>query len=186
MVYGVVLSGGYSSRMKKNKMLLKWQGEYLINHTIKQLLLHVDQVIVVTGYYHDDIINVVSKFDSVTVVRNHTYDLGMFNSVKKGVEFVKGDFFIVPGDYPMITADVYQMLLENTGEIRVPTYHGYKGHPIFLEKHLKEKLLLFDENSNLKVFRDSNEVLYYETKCSGIIKDIDTIDDYKMMIERND
>jgi molybdenum cofactor cytidylyltransferase len=185
MIFGVVISGGYSSRMARNKMLLKYKGEYLINHTIKEMLPHVDQVIVVTGHYHQEIVDVVSMFDNVEVVRNEAYDKGMFSSVKKGVELVEGDFFIIPGDYPLITSDVYQMLISKTGEIRVPTYQGYKGHPIFLERHLKKALLEFDDDANLKVFRDSKDVTYYETNCSGITKDIDTIDDYKTMIERN-
>jgi len=186
MVYGIVLAGGYSSRMNRNKMLLQWDDDVLINQTIKELCKHVDQVIVVSGHYHEDIVNTVSKFKNVKVIRNEDYQEGMFKSVKKGVEHVFGDFFIVPGDYPMITGDVYQMLMENTGEIRVPTYQGYKGHPIFLEHHLKDALLTFDETSNLKVFRDSKDVHYYESTCEGITKDIDTLHDYKMMMERND
>lgn len=186
MVYGIVLSGGYSSRMKRNKMLLKWDDDVLINQTIKEMRKHVDQVIVVTGHYHHDIVDAVAKYEDVLVVRNLAYKKGMFRSVKKGVEYVFGDFFIVPGDYPMITSDVYQTLLNNTGEIRVPTYQGYKGHPIFLEHHLKDALLQFDGTSNLKVFRDSKDVHYYETTCEGITKDIDTLHDYKMMMERND
>ena len=167
-------------------MVLKWNGEYLINHVILAMKDVVDRVIVVTGYYHYDIVKAVERFDDVTVIRNEAYQNGMFSSIKTGVRLVEGDFFIIPGDYPLIDAKVYQLLINKTGEIRVPTFNGYKGHPIFIEKQLKNVLLEFDDNSNLKVFRNSKDVSYYATDCEGILKDIDTIEDYKTMIERND
>jgi len=94
MVYGIVLSGGYSSRAKTNKMVLKWNGEYLINHVILAMKDVVDRVIVVTGYYHYDIVKAVERFDDVTVIRNEAYQNGMFSSIKTGVRLVEGDFFI--------------------------------------------------------------------------------------------
>jgi molybdenum cofactor cytidylyltransferase len=181
MVYGIVLAGGFSSRATCNKMVLKIEDDYLINQTIKQMIDYVDQVIVVSGHYHKDIVYAVKDFEKVEVIRNDDYPKGMFSSVKKGVGMVDDDFFIVPGDCPLICKDVYQQLLEAKGEIRVPKYNGFKGHPIFIEKHLIEALLEFDDDSNLKVFRDGCDVHYYDTDCPGILKDIDTLDDLKDM-----
>jgi molybdenum cofactor cytidylyltransferase len=146
----------------------------------------VDEVIVVTGHYHDDIVPIVTPLDHVKIVYNKNYDDGMFSSIKTGLRSVDGDVFIVPGDCPLICKDVYTLLLDNEGEIRVPTYHGRKGHPLFLEKHLIAQLLAFDDYSNLKVFRDQQDVHYYATNCQGILKDIDTLKAYEKIVERND
>lgn len=182
--YGIVLAGGYSSRAGCNKMKLQLNDDFLINHTIKQMKHAVDQVIVVTGHYHDDIVSIVNPSDQVKVIYNKNYDDGMFSSIKAGLRNVQGDVFIVPGDCPLICKDVYTLLLDNVGEIRVPTYQGRKGHPLFLEAHLIKKLLAFDKESNLKVFRDQHDVHYYETTCQGVLKDIDTLKTYQKIAER--
>lgn len=184
MVYGMVLAGGYSSRADSNKMMLQVGDNVLIERTILQMLPHVDKIVVVTGHYHDDIVSVVRDIPKVSVVRNNHYFDGMFSSVQTGAQEIDGDSFIVPGDCPLICSDVYALLLQQEGEVRVPTHNGYKGHPLFLEQHLVRKLVTFDKNSNLKVFRDLHDVHTYETDCPGIFQDIDTLEDYKSMIER--
>jgi len=184
MRYGVVLAGGFSSRATCNKMVLKMDDDYMINKTIQSMLPFVDEVIVVSGHYHKDIVYAVKEWKHVTVVRNEFYGHGMFSSVKTGVKETFGDFFIVPGDCPFVCEEVYEALLMAQGEIRVPTYNGLKGHPIFLSGSLKQHLLDFDDDSHLKAFRDTKEVTYVTTNCPGILKDIDTLEDYKTEVER--
>ncbi|MBN2605373.1 MAG: nucleotidyltransferase family protein [Bacilli bacterium] len=186
MITGIILAGGYSSRTNTNKMLLELDGIPLIAHVIQTMQHMCQRIIVVTGHYHKEISEVVDHYSGVEVVQNKLYDLGMFSSVITGVKETKTDFFLVPGDYPIIKISTYKLLLENKGCIRVPTFEGRRGHPIFIEEALIKELLQEPMESNLKVFRDRYTVSYIETKDQGIIQDIDTMDDYFEILQKRE
>jgi molybdenum cofactor cytidylyltransferase len=103
----------------------------------------------------------------------------MFSSVKKGVSCIKNDFFLIPGDYPLVKKQTIDKLIASSGEIRVPIYNGRKGHPIFIEKELIQELLEEPITSNLKVFRDRHTVNYVEVDDKGILLDVDYEEDLK-------
>jgi len=186
---GIILAGGYSSRLERNKMTLLYNNKPIICNVIDSMKVHCDKIIVVTGHYHDEIVKAVEKYNQVIVVKNEEYHLGMFSSVKTGVKEVKNDFFLTPGDYPLIKSKTYKKLIEETGVIRVPTFNKRKGHPIFISKSLIDSLKKEHIDSNLKIFRDRHIVNYVETDDKGILIDVDTIEDYeylKGIKERND
>ncbi len=181
MVDGIILAGGYSSRIKKNKMMLLYDDLPIICNVIESMKNYCHKIVVVTGHYHDEIVKVVSKYEQVTVKRNSNYNLGMFSSVITGVKEINNDFFLTPGDYPLIQKETFRQLLSEDGIIRVPTFKGRKGHPIFITKELIKPLLKEPINSNLKVFRDRYDVNYIETTDEGVLIDVDTMEDYLMI-----
>ncbi len=178
MIEGIILAGGYSKRMKRNKMTLLYNDIPIICNVIESLKDYCDKIVIVTGYYHDEIVKVVSQYDQVIVKRNLNYDKGMFSSVILGVETIKSDFFLIPGDYPLIQKTTFEALLKADGGIRVPTFNGYKGHPIFIEQALIAPLLNEPIDSNLKVFRDRYSVNYIAIEDEGVLIDVDTMEDY--------
>ena len=183
MAEGIILAGGYSSRMKSDKMLLNVNGAPLIFHTINSLKPYVKKIIVVTGHYHNELKSSLSKLDNVDVVYNPRYQEGMFTSIKTGVNHVSDDFFVLPGDCPFVRASTIHALLNTSGRVRVPTYRGESGHPIFFEKSLIKPLLNEDEtNSNLKVFRDRCGYVGVEVDDKNILNDIDTVSDYESLL----
>lgn len=186
MADGIILAGGYSSRAKTNKMVLMYQGLPIICNVIENMKDVCENIIVVTGHYHDEVLEAVKHYSFVKVVKNYEYDQGMFSSVKTGVKAVNNDFFLTPGDYPLIKMNTYQKLLDVDGDIRVPTFNGRKGHPIFISKGLIESLINESTESNLKVFRDNHEVTYVETLDEGILIDVDTMSDYLRIKNRNE
>ena len=187
MAMGIILAGGYSSRAESNKMVLKYKNTEIIRHAIMAMQDYCTRVIVVTGHYHNDILEVVKDFEKVKVVRNLNYSQGMFSSVKVGVREVDDDFFVTPGDYPLIKKPTYEKILAAKGIIRVPTFNNRRGHPIFIGKELIKSLIDEKEDSNLKLFRNKYEITNVETEDSGILKDIDTVNDYlKLKTERKE
>lgn len=178
MPIGIILAGGYSSRAKQNKMVLKYRGKSIICHAIEAMQEYCNEIIVVTGHYHDDIANAVNKFEKVRIIRNLNYEQGMFSSVKAGVREVDDDFFLSPGDYPLIKKSTYKLILEAEGIIRVPTFNDKRGHPLFISKELINDLLNESDESNLKLFRNKFEITNVETNDEGILIDIDTLNDY--------
>lgn len=178
MYEGIVLAGGYSSRFNKNKMCVCFKGEPLITHTIKTMLTICEKVYVVTGYYHNEIKEVLSENKNVEIVYNSSYDQGMFSSVKAGVHHVEHDFFIIPGDYPLVNMKTYLSLIEGSKDIRVPSYNKRFGHPLFISLNLKNELLNSDLKS-LKDFRNKYDFEIINVKDEYILRDIDTLDDLK-------
>jgi len=174
--------------MKQNKMLLQYDGQPIIYHTIMSMKSVCDKIIIVTGHYDENYLEILPKNLGISIIYNNNYENGMFSSVQKGVENLDGDCFIIPGDYPLIKRDTYYEAIRQKGEIRVPIYKGKKGHPIFLEKAVVKKLQLEPKESNLKAFRNKYQVTYFEVDNEGILFDIDNIEDYQQLItkERND
>jgi len=62
--------------------------------------------------------------------------------------------------------------------MRVPSFMGRKGHPLFIAKHLIKPLIDEPVISNLKVFRNRYDLEIIETTDPNILTDIDTIEDY--------
>lgn len=178
MTQAVVLAAGYSSRAKTNKLALEVAGVPIIVRTIASLQPFCSTIFVVTGHYRDEVTSMLTGMAGVRCVYNPDYPEGMFTSVKKGVAQVTEDFLLIPGDYPLLSAASVRALLENDGIIRVPTYGGKGGHPIFLSHSLKEPLMKEPPQSNLKRFRNRYDVTWVPVNDAGILTDVDTMETF--------
>jgi len=181
MAQGIILAAGYSSRAKTNKMLLTHDDRFLLSHAIESMTPHVKEIFVVTGHYHDEIVEAVKVYHNVQVIFNPIFDQGMFTSVQAGAKATSDDFFILPGDCPLVSASTYRMLLGGSKTIRVPSYRNRNGHPIFFASSLKEELVSEPPTSNLKAFRNRHDYEIIKTEDPGILLDIDTPADYRTL-----
>jgi molybdenum cofactor cytidylyltransferase len=181
MMQGLILSGGSSSRLGQNKMMLKIKGIELICHTVESMSDFVDDIFIVAGFYNDDIEAAVKKYPKVFVVRNLFYEQGMFSSVQYGVRFLKQDLFLIPGDIPFVSKDTFRALSSAPGTVRIPVYQGHPGHPVFLSKALVKELAQEDKNSTLKAFLDKHSCVLVDVPDPFILRDIDTMEDYQQM-----
>jgi len=151
----VILAAGYSSRAGSNKMMFDIDGKPVLSHTIEAFLPVCDKVVVVGGHYYNEIESIVSQYDSVQLVKNKNYQMGMFSSILCGMSFVEHQCFVCPGDYPLINNGVVRKLMEVKGDFCVPKYKGKRGHPVLLSKESVDRLKTWSRNSNLKLFRDT-------------------------------
>jgi molybdenum cofactor cytidylyltransferase len=184
MTQAIVLAGGLSRRTGVNKMSLPYHSKPLILHTIDSVLPCVSKVVVVTGHYHEEIKQLLESMPKIEIVKNEDYMKGMFSSILCGVKHISEDFFIVPGDYPIIQNSTYKLMINQLHTMLVPAYKGIKGHPLLLSISLKEELLNEPVQSNLKVFRDRHLLEVIDTDDEGILQDIDTLTDYDTLIQK--
>ena len=182
MAQGVILAGGFSSRANTNKMLLTIDNKPIIVLTINGMKPYVDKIIVVTGHYDKEIREIL-KDEQVTILFNKDYESGMFSSVLTGIKEIDDDFFIIPGDIPFVKGVTYESLLKGKKEIRIPVYKGKQGHPLFIKKELLRELRNEPIYSNLKAFRDRYDKEEINVDDKNILIDIDTIEEYKKIIE---
>ncbi len=178
MAEGIILAAGYSSRAETNKMLLMKNKKSLICHAIDGMKPFTKHIYVITGHYHQDIVRALENIQNVTCIFNKDYQQGMFSSIQTGVSVVRDDFFVLPGDCPFVQPKTYEILLNGQKEMRVPSFSGRKGHPLFIEKHLIKLLLEEPISSNLKHFRNQHDLEVMDVDDPNITIDIDTIEDY--------
>ena len=178
---GIVLAGGSSTRAKLNKLLLEVDRKPLICHTINTISPFVDKVVVVTGKYHDALVKVVTNCE---VVFNSKHELGMFSSVLAGVERAKGnDVLLIPGDITNVSENTIKALLNGNKPIRIPSFNGKTGHPVYISKEYVDKLSKEPIDYRLCDFiaKHNNAVEIIEVNDSYINFDVDTIEDYNKL-----
>ena len=186
MIQAVILAGGFSTRATTNKMHFLVEGKPLLQHTIDSVKSIVEKVIVVTGHYDQEIKEFIKEDEKIQIVYNKNYEKGMFSSVLRGVKETSGDFFILPGDIPFIKKETFEALLHGNKPVRFPTYKGKEGHPLFISKELKKSLLNEPIGSNLRVYRDRQDKEAIEVDDKNILRDIDTIEQYRAAIKERE
>lgn len=187
MLDTIILAGGMSKRFKSNKLATLYKGKPLIFYTIQTFLEISENVTLVTGHYDLEYLKEYIDDPKIRIIQNNDYQLGMFSSVKAGVGVTKNDFFLIPGDYPLVKPETLVKLLSQNGQIKVPIYKSRKGHPIFISNELIIPLMNEPINSNLKAFRDRYKVNYIDVDDEGVLLDVDYFEDFKQLPkERNE
>lgn len=180
---GVVLAAGYSRRIGAFKMTLEAGNATIIEKCIAGMYELCSRVIVVSGYQASKLEHVLAGYPKIEIVFNENYHLGMFSSVKTGFRQVRSErFFFTPGDYPMIGREVYAALANVNGEVVIPVYRGFMGHPLLMQGDLAHELVEDSCCANLREFIARKALVPVEVQDPGILQDIDTIDDYQKMI----
>ena len=178
---GIVLAGGSSTRAKVNKLLLEVDRKPLICHTINTISPFVDKVIVVTGKFHNELSEVITNCE---IVFNSQYESGMFSSVLAGInKALNNDVLLIPGDITNVSFETIESIIGGTKPIRIPSFNGKTGHPVFISKEYVEILSREPINSKLCDFiakhNDVTETI--EVNDRFINFDVDTLDDYNKL-----
>jgi molybdenum cofactor cytidylyltransferase len=179
-VDGVILAAGYSSRVNAFKMELLINNKTILQRCIESLYDECSKVIVVSGYKNEKINKIVESYSKVKVVYNEEFHKGMFSSVKKGIQNVTEErFLLTPGDYPLISKDVVKRLIKEKDKIVIPSFNKKGGHPILLESSLIEEILNESDDSNLKIYLSKKKCSYLNIDDNGVLIDVDTMEDYE-------
>ena len=83
MISAIILASGYSRRMGKNKLLLKYRGKSLIEHTIDTILQCGFSEVILVGR-EEEIIEIGNR-NGLKVIKNENADKGISESIKLGV-----------------------------------------------------------------------------------------------------
>lgn len=184
MFEAIILAGGYSSRMGRNKMELELDGKPVLSWTVDAFKHQCSRILVVGGHYYEAIEEMMKDEPLVEVVRNENYNRGMFSSVLRGISQVKGSCFVCPGDYPLLDPETIKILAECEGDFVVPVFQGRRGHPVLLNPETVEKLKQAPDDWNLKGFRETCDLMEVEVSDPGILQDIDNPEDFEYALKR--
>jgi molybdenum cofactor cytidylyltransferase len=184
-VEGVVLAAGLSTRSGQFKMTLPLGPKTVLEHAIESMSPFVERVIVVTGWQAERLRALLAGRADVTLVHNERFREGMFSSVCAGVAQVRaGRFFLLPGDQPLVPAEVYARLLSVDGTVVLPTYGGKKGHPVLLDRSLVPEILAQPAGTTLRDVIHRAGYTAIEVGEEGILIDLDTAEDYAAILDR--
>ncbi|TKC16121.1 nucleotidyltransferase family protein [Robertmurraya kyonggiensis] len=182
----IILAAGYSSRAKDFKMLLPLGKKSILEHTISKFEGVCERVIVVGGHNSNFLQEAISKINSIKIkyVLNENFDLGMFSSILKGCEEIRApEFFITPGDCPLVKKETIKILARTEGEVVIPSFEYRGGHPIKLSSEIGHAILAAEANSNLRMILQDFDKKYVNVDDPGVLMDVDTPEDYKRVLE---
>jgi putative nucleotidyltransferase with HDIG domain len=188
----IILAGGLSTRMKQFKPLLHLGEATVTDHIIATFLSAGVAVLLVVGYRQDEIRAGIKKQD-ITIVYNPAYEKGMFSTIQAGIrrlQPIHQAFFILPVDIPLVRPVTIRRLIEaateNPDNIVYPVFGGRRGHPPLIPAGLIPAILGWGKKGGLKAVLKSQEKLALEVPVadSHILFDIDTPDDYRLLLER--
>jgi len=143
MISLIVLAAGKSTRMKENKLLLRVDGDTLIERVVKAAKgSSADEVVVVLGYEAAKIKERIAKLDC-RLVANDNYPRGQSESVKVGMSAVSNNaeaVMILPADVALIDSQSIDRVVEEYRSSRngivIASHEQQSGHPILIDKVL--------------------------------------------------
>jgi len=197
-ISAILLGAGESKRMGLDKLMLPWGKKTLLEHCLVTLLKSkVREVIIVLGlrsrekeYQLEKRFPLTGK--KIKMVINPDYRRGMSTSIRRGIQAMdprSHGILIALGDQPFLKTRTINALIqafsERKGDIIVPSFCGRRGHPVIFDCKYKEKLLRLkgDVGGRSVIQKYSNSVIEIRVRSEGVVKDIDTREDYQKLKE---
>ncbi len=188
----VVLAAGSSSRMGGHKLTLQYEKKPLIVHAVSAALEACSRVILVTGYFADEVREALKNeglLDEprLTLVHNEHPEQGQFSSTLTGLkETGEGeDVAIAVGDAPLISSLHYRFLREHLEEhegVRV-FVHGTPGHPMLCSASLVAAMLKSEGYTSVRDFLKGKDICEIEETDPSWVTDIDDPTSYMLLVK---
>jgi molybdenum cofactor cytidylyltransferase len=190
MISAVLLGAGESKRMGRDKLSLPWGMKTVFEHCLDVLLRsEVGEVIVVLNSRIKGMPPPM-KERKVRLVSNPYYRKGMSTSIRRGVRAIHPDsegILIALGDQPLLRTKTINALIdafsERRGDIILPAFRGVWGHPVIFHRRFGKELLRLegDVGGRSIIERHLKQTRVVRVNSAGVIRDIDTWEDYKRM-----
>ncbi len=184
----IILAAGKSERMGQQKLLMPYGGKTIVENIIdKALASKAGAVKVVVGSNREEIYDLI-KDQPVQVIENAAFERGMLSSVQCGFEALSSSAsagMILLGDQPMVQTLVIDKLIESFQKSRkgiiIPVYNNKRGHPVLIDTKYLIRINKLDPNRGLRQLMEEypEDIYEMEVETNTILKDIDTIEDYK-------
>jgi molybdenum cofactor cytidylyltransferase len=192
-IWAIILAAGESRRMGSPKMLLPFKESTMLGNVIGNVLAsEIEQTMVVLGAHKDKVLDIVQLYP-VSYCVNDNYKEGMLSSVQCGFRNLPSDFeavLVFQGDQPLIAATLINRVIEayrSSGKgIVIPVFGKKRGHPLLICRKYIDEVEKIDAGEGLRslAHQFSDDVLEVETDQPGILRDIDTYDEYKREINQ--
>lgn len=186
-VSAIVMASGFSKRMGEDKIKLKYNGVSLLENVLDKLRFSNFYEIIVCGrntWTRD----IAHKYGCV-YLENTKAELGQSESIKLGVANARGKgYAFFTADQVLLTTGTIKRLMfnfEKYGYITIPASCGERYSPVFFPHNKKNELLaLKGDIGGREIIRNTSLISLVEFPYAHEFKDIDTPDDYAMIVEK--
>jgi CTP:molybdopterin cytidylyltransferase MocA len=157
----------------------------------------VDDVVVVTGRSHDDLVREVCTWPAswpVRIVRNETPGADQVSSLLCGLAVVDhpalAGILVALVDHPFVSADTIRALLRRFAETRAPivrpVYEARHGHPVIFEREAFDALRRAPAGEGAKAVVNAflGRAIDVEAGDEGTRTDVDTPEQYRAALVR--
>ena len=187
MITAIILAAGQSRRMGQPKMLLPWGETTVLGQVICTFKsAGIEDILVITGGVREQVEALVGN--SAQTIFNPNYAEGeMLSSVQVGLGRAKAEaeaVLIGLGDQPQVRARSVQLVVEaytkSEASLVIPSYRVRRGHPWLVARQYWDEIQRMRPIESLRDFLNdhTNDIHYVEVDDPGILKDLDTPDDY--------
>jgi molybdenum cofactor cytidylyltransferase len=186
---GVVLAGGASSRMGRDKALLPWLGGTFLSTAIRALQPATDLVIVVAGANAGSLAPIVNA-NAAFMAINPDPAQGQFSSLRVGLQEVlnrgRDAAIVTLVDRPAAGVATIEKLRDEflaAGDETwavVPEYAGKHGHPIVIGREMISAFLDAPESSSAREVEHSlqSHIDYVPVDDPLVAANVDTPEDF--------
>lgn len=192
MIWAVILAAGESRRMARPKLLLPYAGKTIIERVASEAVFsRADQTLLVLGAHREKISQKLENLPVMSVV-NRQYRRGMLSSVQTGLRTLPDTAraaVVLLGDQPWVSRKIIDGVIrvyEECGKgIVLPTYRGERGHPVLFDLKFKGEIERLAPDVGLRgvVYGHPEDICEVPVEDPGILKDIDTLQDYRREIK---
>jgi len=193
VVNGLIVSAGFSSRMKAFKPLLDYEGKSFLLNIIEKISPVCREIILVTGFKSEIVESHLKEHakKNETIFRcvcNKEYKNGMFSSIQTGIKEIKQSDWILYHmvDQPNLPTKFYIDFIKQLNidyDWIQPSFNSKKGHPILFNSKMVNEILSADKFTNLRTISSSREFKkrYWNCNYPEIFTDIDTPIDFEKL-----
>jgi molybdenum cofactor cytidylyltransferase len=205
IVYAIILAAGTASRMKEEKLLLKYNGDTILSNMISTVFDSGLTPIIVTGCYKELIDKELKRIEScrgcnLITVHNEFYERGQLSSLIVGVTKLEDiinspnslekntPYFITVADLPLLKPYHFTNLIPllSSHEALRPNVNGIFGHPVLLSTSINDEIINLEvkgkKKEGLKSFLSKKDTYSYSIDDVAYITDIDTKESYNQLI----
>ncbi len=186
-VSAILLAAGLSKRMGMTKQLLPLGDKPVIMHCIDTIIASgIKDIIVVLNPGGKEIEEAVRHLP-LTIVFNNNPSSEMAESVRIGLQSVSDDssgILMYLSDQPLISKNTLKILItwheKEPDKILIPMYRNKRGHPGLFPKQCADEVTRGFTLREI-VHKDNGRIKLVEVQDEGILYDMDTEDDYKII-----
>jgi molybdenum cofactor cytidylyltransferase len=193
IISAILLGAGESKRMGVDKLSLPWGRRTVLEHCFETLLKsEVKEIVVVLGPRNKRVKNRFQGGKAKVVVNPYS-KRGMSTSIRRGLQAIhpgSAGILIALGDHPFLKTRTINALIrafDRGGEgIIIPSFQGRMGHPVIFHKRYRKELLNLrgDVGGRTVVDRHPEAVKLVPVKSEGVVKDVDTWQDYVKVLKK--
>lgn len=193
-IWAIILAAGASTRMKRQKLLLPFNGKTIIETVVENVTRSVGaNIMVVLGSHSEEIKSAIGNHNLQFCV-NENYLDGMLSSTICGFRALPQEakaVLVFLGDQPQIPPQATDLVIEAWKQskkgIVMPTVNGRRGHPVLIETRYKTEIEKLDPERGLRTLSEKykDDVFEVECKIPEILRDIDTPEEYQFETNKN-